>query len=67
MAEMPVIVMTGETDQKAEQNALEAGAWDFVTKPYNPRVLKSRGFAMLLHEGRYLYMKKCRKWRRMTH
>lgn len=42
MAEMPVIVMTGETDQKAEQNALEAGAWDFVTKPYNPRVLKSR-------------------------
>lgn len=42
MEDMPVIVTTGATDREAEQKALEAGAWDFVTKPYNARVLLSR-------------------------
>ena len=31
-ADTPVIVMTGEKDEMAEQTALEMGAWDFVSK-----------------------------------
>lgn len=42
MTELPIIIMTGETDTETEQKALDAGAWDFVTKPYNPKVLMSR-------------------------
>lgn len=42
MEELPVIVMTGSADEETEQRALEIGAWDFVTKPYNPRILYSR-------------------------
>ena len=42
MEDLPVIVTTGNTDDEAEQRALDAGAWDFVTKPYNAKVLSSR-------------------------
>ncbi|MDD2959778.1 MAG: EAL domain-containing protein [Lachnospiraceae bacterium] len=42
MTELPVIVMTGEADNETEQKVLNAGAWDFITKPYNARVLRSR-------------------------
>lgn len=38
----PVIVMTGENQQETEQEALDLGAWDFVSKPYRPRVIMSR-------------------------
>lgn len=40
--DLPIIVMTGETGAQAEQRALSSGAWDFVTKPFNARVLLSR-------------------------
>ena len=42
LEELPIIVTTGATDVGTEQKALESGAWDFVTKPYNPKVLLSR-------------------------
>lgn len=42
MTELPVIVMTGEADNETERRVLDAGAWDFVTKPYQPKVLLSR-------------------------
>ncbi|SHJ20990.1 EAL domain-containing protein [Hespellia stercorisuis] len=42
MKDLPIIVMTGESGSEAEQKALNAGAWDFVTKPYKPNILLSR-------------------------
>ncbi|MDD2979340.1 MAG: EAL domain-containing protein [Hespellia sp.] len=42
MTELPVIVMTGESNIEAEQRALDAGAWDFVSKPYSAKILLSR-------------------------
>ena len=41
-ANLPVIVMTGAQDADSEQRALDLGAWDFVSKPYQAKVLKSR-------------------------
>lgn len=40
--DLPVIVTTGDSDKGAEQKALEIGAWDFITKPYDARVLATR-------------------------
>ncbi|MDD2957587.1 MAG: EAL domain-containing protein [Lachnospiraceae bacterium] len=40
--DLPVIVITGSSDQKTEQKALDGGAWDYVTKPVQPRILLSR-------------------------
>ncbi|MDD2954872.1 MAG: EAL domain-containing protein [Oscillospiraceae bacterium] len=42
MEDIPVIVTTGATDEDAEHKALDVGAWDFVTKPYNAKALFSR-------------------------
>ncbi len=42
MEELPVIVITSSSDEQSEQKALEAGVWDFVTKPFNPKILLSR-------------------------
>lgn len=42
MEDIPVIVTTGITDVDTEHKALEAGAWDFVSKPYNSKILCSR-------------------------
>ncbi|MFA6947996.1 MAG: EAL domain-containing protein, partial [Eubacteriales bacterium] len=42
MNELPVIMMTGDADRHAEQKALDAGAWDFVIKPINAKILLSR-------------------------
>ena len=36
---IPIVVMTGEADVESETKALDLGAWDFVSKPYKPRVL----------------------------
>lgn len=40
--DLPVIVTTGVSEEYIEEKALDAGAWDFVPKPYNPNVLMSR-------------------------
>lgn len=39
---LPVIVLTVSSDEESERKALEAGAWDFVAKPFRESVLLSR-------------------------
>ncbi|MDD3617594.1 MAG: EAL domain-containing protein [Lachnospiraceae bacterium] len=41
-ASIPVLVMTGSSDEKTEQHVLQAGAWDFIPKPYNPTIFNIR-------------------------
>lgn len=47
LADTPIIVLTSIEDEEAEVRALEMGAVDFVTKPYNPRVLLARARSAL--------------------
>ena len=39
---IPVIVTAGSTEDGVEVKALSLGANDFITKPYNPAVIKHR-------------------------
>ncbi|MDD3186676.1 MAG: EAL domain-containing protein [Anaerostipes sp.] len=39
---IPIIVMTGDANPETEKEVLDLGAWDFVPKPYNTQILKSR-------------------------
>lgn len=39
---LPVLIATGEHNDALESECLELGAWDFVTKPYNPIVIRLR-------------------------
>lgn len=39
---IPVIVSTGDEDQENETRSLELGAWDFIRKPYNQKVIHFR-------------------------
>lgn len=39
---IPIIAVTGENDIESEQKILELGAWDFVSKPYQPMTLLTR-------------------------
>ncbi|MEG0806000.1 MAG: EAL domain-containing protein [Lachnospiraceae bacterium] len=39
---IPIIVMTGDTNNENEINTLKLGAWDFVTKPYNKEIIRFR-------------------------
>lgn len=40
--DLPIIVSTGNRDSENEREALKLGAWDFVSKPYDPEILKFR-------------------------
>ena len=40
--DIPVIVMTARNDGESEARAMEMGAADFITKPYNPTVVQCR-------------------------
>lgn len=40
--DVPVIVLTGANDPEIEESALKDGASDFITKPYQPTVLRTR-------------------------
>lgn len=40
--EIPVIFLTGKTDEESEIKGLEAGAVDYITKPVSPPILLSR-------------------------
>lgn len=42
MSQIPVIVTTGNTEEGAEVKALALGANDFITKPYNPEIIRHR-------------------------
>lgn len=39
---IPIIISTGSNGREVEIRALQMGAWDFVTKPYDPTILKLR-------------------------
>jgi diguanylate cyclase (GGDEF)-like protein len=41
-AGIPVIFVTAQSDVEDETRALEAGGVDFITKPFNPAVVKAR-------------------------
>jgi PleD family two-component response regulator len=41
-ADIPIIVQTGENSTENENRALKLGAWDFVSKPYQPEILLGR-------------------------
>ena len=40
--ELPVIFVTGHTSDDVESRCLEAGGVDYISKPINPRVVRSR-------------------------
>ncbi|MDO5563058.1 MAG: EAL domain-containing protein [Synergistaceae bacterium] len=42
LTKIPVIVMTGSSDEEAEEKALFLGAVDFVTKPFNASIVRQR-------------------------
>ena len=42
ISHLPIIVMTGASDEESEEKVLDMGAWDYITKPYKPKVLKTR-------------------------
>jgi DNA-binding response OmpR family regulator len=39
---LPVLILTAETSAEVESKVLEMGADDYVSKPFEPEVLKSR-------------------------
>ena len=41
-ATLPILVLTGEADSETEKRVLDAGAWDFIAKPYQPVILTTR-------------------------
>ena len=52
ISSVPVIVATGSGDSEDEERCLALGAADFVTKPYNPKVILRRIEAVIrLHES----------------
>jgi two-component system KDP operon response regulator KdpE len=48
---VPIIVLTGETDELAKVEALDAGADDYVTKPFGRQELLARMRAVLRRGG----------------
>jgi len=40
--DLPIIILTASSDVEEENKALQLGAWDFITKPYQPQILLSR-------------------------
>lgn len=53
-ASLPVIAITGEKDKGSEQKALDLGAWDFVSKPYQPATLLTRLKNVIIRSQYYL-------------
>ena len=52
-AGIPLIFLTSDNDPETERRCLEAGAMDFITKPFVPAVMKSRvGRTLELEEMR---------------
>ncbi|WP_395703798.1 diguanylate cyclase [Aquabacterium sp.] len=41
-ADIPVIFVTAHSDEAGETRGLDAGAVDFIAKPFNPRVVRAR-------------------------
>ena len=47
VAEVPVIMLTALDDRDSRLRGIEAGADDFITKPFRPRALSARLKALL--------------------
>lgn len=39
---IPVLVSTSNSDRENEKEALKLGAWDFISKPYDPDIIRFR-------------------------
>jgi len=50
LAHVPVILLTAKAQQADVQQGFDAGAWDYVTKPFSPRELMARVDAVLNRE-----------------
>lgn len=50
---IPVIVLSGEESTETRIKCLEAGADDYVVKPFNPRELEARMKAILRRTGKF--------------
>lgn len=46
---IPIIIATSHSDVEKENQALQLGVWDFVTKPYHMGVLKQRLQNAMIH------------------
>jgi len=53
-SKIPVIVMTGDKDENAEQMTLDLGAWDFISKPYQSKALLTRLKNVIVRSQFYL-------------
>jgi putative two-component system response regulator len=53
IADLPIIFLTGMEGHEAEEQALDSGAVDFISKPVRARIVKSR---VRLHVQNYLYL-----------
>lgn len=53
--EVPVIMLTGRVDEVDKITALEAGADDYVTKPFSPRELVARVRAVLRRRDPHVF------------
>lgn len=40
--DIPIIFITAQTDESAEEKGLDLGAVDFISKPINPRIVRAR-------------------------
>jgi len=50
--QMPVIMLTGHGSQEAAHDGLEAGAFDYLTKPYDLHELVGKIFSAVKREAR---------------
>ena len=51
---IPIIVLSGEESSEIIVNCLNAGADDFVIKPFNPKELEARIKVILRRTGNFL-------------
>lgn len=50
-AEIPIVIVTGNDEKPLRRRALDAGATDFVTKPFDPMEVRARVRNLLLLEA----------------
>ena len=46
--QVPIVIVSGQTDERSVRTAFEAGATDYLTKPFTPSQLRARLRACLL-------------------
>lgn len=51
---LPLIAVTGDKDDETERRVLELGAWDFISKPYQPATLLTRLKNVIIRSQYYL-------------